>query len=226
MKKEHHYSNRLSWIRAFVLGANDGIISMSALVVGLAATNLSRESLIIGSSSALIAGALSMWAGEYISVCSQADSEQEDIKREKKALKENPEIEFEELVQAYIEKGLSEDLSRQVATQLSAEDPLKAHLLEELNFDEEYKANPWQAAFVSFFAFLLGGVVPTLVGIYSSNIQLWIYPVTIICLAFLGYISAVLGGSKPIKGILRIVLIGIVVLLITNSLGSLVHQLS
>jgi VIT1/CCC1 family predicted Fe2+/Mn2+ transporter len=221
MHEEHHFSNRLGWIRAAVMGANDGIISMSGLVMGLAATQISKENLILSSISALFAGAFSMWAGEYISVSSQADSEKSDIQREMQSLEENPREEFLELVDAYKEKGLSDKLSHEVAKELTEKDALKAHLLEELNYDDEYKAAPWQAAFVSFFSFLIGGAVPTLVAIFIDKITLWSYPITLIALIILGYSSARLGGVTPLKGILRITIVGMGILALTNFLGSL-----
>jgi VIT1/CCC1 family predicted Fe2+/Mn2+ transporter len=220
MNKEHHFSNRLGWIRAGVLGANDGIISMSGLVMGLGASQLPRESLIFSSLSALLAGALSMWAGEFISVSSQADSEKEDIKREKEALKKYPKEEFLELVRAYQNKGISEQTAHLVAKELTEKDALKAHLAEELNYDDEYKAAPWQAAFVSFFSFLLGGSVPTIIALFIDNIVFWSYPITIFALIILGYVSSKLGGVSPLKGILRITFIGLAILFITNYLGS------
>lgn len=221
MHKEHHFSNRLSWLRAGVMGANDGIISMSGLVVGLASSSITSEAVFLGALTALIAGALSMGVGEFISVSSQADSELADIQREQQALTENPEEELQELVMAYKNKGLSTELAEKVAHELSKSNPLKAHLAEELNYDEDYKAQPWQAAFVSLVAFLIGGGIPVLVSYLSQNLLVVIYPMTILALILLGYISAKMGGVSPLKAILRIVVLGVAVLVLTQILGSL-----
>lgn len=221
MHKEHHFSTNSSWLRAAVLGANDGIISMSGLVVGLTATGTETENVILGSVSALIAGAISMFAGEYISVSSQADSEKEDIKREKQSLLENPEEEFQELVQVYEEKGLSSKLAYEVATELTKTNPLKHHLKEEINYEEGDKANPLQAGFVSFTSFLIGGGMPTLLVIVTEKVLVLIYPVTLIGLALLGYFSARTGGVPPLRPIFRITSVGIFVLLLTQFIGNL-----
>ena len=221
MHAEHHYSNRLAWLRAMVLGANDGIISMSGLVIGLRASGMAERDQLIAALAALVAGALSMWAGEYIAVSSQADSEQADLEREKQALEESPEEEFEELVLAYRKKGLSESLARQVSEQIYKKDPLAAHLQEELNFQEGHEAKPWLAAFSSLFAFCLGGSVPVL---FSNLLYLQIYEIYLVtagCLVALGFSSAKIGGVNPLRPILRVLGFGILVMLLSERLGSL-----
>lgn len=203
------------------MGANDGIISMAGLVVGLTSTGTDKENIILGTVSALIAGAISMWAGEYISVSSQSDSEKEDIKREIKSLAENPKEELAELSQAYVEKGLSLELAQEVAKELTKHNALEAHLKEEINYEHDAKANPWQAAFVSFFAFMIGGGIPTIVIFFTDNILAFVYPTTLLALSILGYFSSKMGGVPVLKPLLRIVSMGVFVLALTHYLGTL-----
>ena len=153
---EHHAIERIGWLRAAVLGANDGIISTASLILGVAAASTTRDPVIISGVAALIAGALSMAAGEYVSVSSQADAEKADLAREKYELTHMPEHERQELTQIYINRGLTPDLAKQVADQLSAHDPLKAHARDELGISEFTEARPIQAALASALTFSLG----------------------------------------------------------------------
>jgi VIT1/CCC1 family predicted Fe2+/Mn2+ transporter len=219
MRAEHHYANRLGWIRAAVLGANDGIISMAGLVVGLEATELSTGAVSIATWSALIAGALSMGVGEYISVSSQADSEKYDVLREKRALEQFPEQELRELTQAYVAKGISPALAGQVAKELTQVDALSVHVKEELNYDTDHRAKPFQAAVYSFLAFLVGGVIPA--ACIFFDYRNLVYPITIMALSMLGCFSAKLGGVPPLKPTFRVVILGLSVMLMTHLLGAL-----
>jgi VIT1/CCC1 family predicted Fe2+/Mn2+ transporter len=220
MHKEHHFSNRLSWLRAAVMGANDGIISMSGLVLGLASSSMDKGVVFLAALTGLIAGALSMGVGEYISVSSQSDSEKADIKREEKALSDSPKEEFKELVAAYEKKGLSSELATKVARELSDKDALKAHLSEELNYDEDYKAMPFQAGIVSLIAFFIGGGIPVSLALLSDKISIYLYPTTILSLVLLGFVSAKLGGVAPLKSILRVTLLGLLVLFLSQFISS------
>jgi VIT1/CCC1 family predicted Fe2+/Mn2+ transporter len=222
--EEHHFSNRTGWIRAGVLGANDGLISISGLVIGVAATGASHETLLLATLSALIAGALSMAAGEFISVGAQSDIEKYDIKREEDSLRENPDEELAELKQMYTAKGLEPDLAEKVAVQLTKNNALHAHLMEELGFTEVARAKQLQAALVSLLAFLTGGGVPTLVAWFAEgSIQAFVLPATLVGLAVLGFVSARLGGVPALRSVLRVVIVGIVVLYVSDFLGGLAN---
>jgi VIT1/CCC1 family predicted Fe2+/Mn2+ transporter len=212
---EDHYVHRSNWLRAAVLGANDGILSMSSLTAGVAAAGVSRETIILASLAGLVAGALSMAAGEFVSVSSQTDIEKADILREQKELKESPEEELEMLSEIYIRRGLKEETARQVAIELTEKDALEAHIRDELGIIEQNSANPIQAAFASFLAFAAGGVLPLLVALYT------IYGSSILFLTLLGFLSAKAGGAKPIKPILRLVFWGTIAMGLTIFVGRL-----
>ncbi len=203
---ESHYIHRIGWLRAGVLGANDGILSTTSIVIGVAAAAVDRHTLILAGLSGLIAGAMSMAAGEYISVSSQSDTEKADVKREKKELEEMPEEELIELARIYQEKGLSEKLSLQVAQELTEHDALEAHLRDELGITEVSKARPLQAAAASFASFTVGGALPLLVAIFwtlDSMIYAQ-YGFAIVFLLLLGLLAAKTGGAPKGKSILRI----------------------
>ncbi len=221
MELEKHYVNRSNWLRAAVLGANDGILSTASIAVGVAAASTSSDPVIISTWAGLVAGALSMAAGEYVSVSSQADVEQADLAREKKELQEIPEIELQELAKIYIERGLSQDLAQRVAIELTEHNALLAHARDELGINEITSANPLQAALASAFAFFMGGALPLLV-VYSAPFQSLIiseYICTIFFLIFLGYTSAKLGGSSVPKAILRITIWGTIAMAFTGMIG-------
>lgn len=175
MHIENHYINRSGWLRAAVLGANDGILSTTSLAIGVAAASVSREPILLAAVAGLAAGALSMAAGEYVSVSSQADIEQADLKREKTALQTAPEEELEELAAIYTQRGLSEELARAVAVQLTAYNALEAHARDELGINEITQANPFMVAFASAVSFTIGGLFPLLVAIFAPINQMVFY---------------------------------------------------
>ncbi|MEX1190382.1 MAG: VIT family protein [Brumimicrobium sp.] len=220
---EEHYVHRSNWLRAAVLGANDGILSMASLTAGVAAASVSRETIILASLAGLVAGALSMAAGEYVSVSSQTDIEKADIKREKKELKESPEEELELLTQIYINRGLKRETALQVAKEMTENDPLEAHVRDELGINEQNAANPIQAAFASFLAFAVGGILPLLVAIFAplEDMEFVIYGASILFLILLGYVSAKVGGSPAWKAIIRLVFWGTIAMGITIYVGHL-----
>lgn len=218
---EEHYIHRSNWLRAAVLGANDGILSMASLTAGVAAASVSRETIILASLAGLVAGALSMAAGEYVSVSSQTDIEEADIQREKRELAESPEEELELLTQIYVMRGLKEETARQVAIEMTEKDPLEAHVRDELGINEQNAANPIQAAVASFLAFAVGGLLPLLVALFAplENMEFVIYGSSILFLIILGYVSAKAGGAPPGKAILRLVFWGTAAMGITILVG-------
>ena len=207
---DSHYIHRSNWLRAAVLGANDGIISVSSLAIGVAAASSTREPILLATVAGLVAGALSMAAGEYVSVSSQTDTEQADIKREAKELEEMPEAELNILAQIYERRGLKKETALQVAKELTAADALGAHIRDELGINEISQANPVQAAIASGAAFTAGGVLPLLVTLFApvKNMEYFLYGFTILSLVILGAVSAKTGGSGIKKAILRIVIWG------------------
>mgnify|MGYP003488138861 FL=1 len=207
---DSHYIHRSNWLRAAVLGANDGIISVSSLAIGVAAASSTREPILLATVAGLVAGALSMAAGEYVSVSSQTDTEQADIKREAKELEEMPEVELNILAQIYERRGLKKETALQVAKELTAADALGAHIRDGLGINEISQANPVQAAIASGAAFTAGGVLPLLVTLFApvKNMEYFLYGFTILSLVILGAVSAKTGGSGIKKAILRIVIWG------------------
>lgn len=218
-----HYLERSGWLRAAVLGGNDGIISVSALIVGIAASGASPSTILMAGIAGLSAGATSMAAGEYVSVSSQSDIERADILREAKALSDNPEAEYEELVDIYRHRGLSEATARQVATELTEKDQLEAHLRDELGLVDELKANPFQAAMVSALSFIIGAGVP-LLSVWLAppdKILMSVLIATILSLTTLGAIGAKLGGAPIGRAIVRVVALGLLALAVTFGVGTL-----
>lgn len=205
-----HYIHRSNWLRAAVLGANDGIISISSLAIGVAAASATREPIALAAVAGLVAGALSMAAGEYVSVSSQTDTEKADIEREAKELEEMPEVELQILAQIYERRGLKKETAMQVALELTAVDALGAHVRDELGINEISQANPIQAAFASGAAFTVGGVLPLLVTLLApvATMEYWLYGSTILSLIVLGTISAKTGGASIQKAIARITIWG------------------
>lgn len=210
METENHYINRSGWLRAAVLGANDGILSTTSLVIGVAAASVGREPILLAAVAGLVAGALSMAAGEYLSVSSQSDVETADLERESFALKTMPETELEELADIYVQRGLSKTLARQVATELTAHDALEAHARDELGINEITQANPLMAAFASAVSFIVGGLLPVLVAFFApiKDMVFYQYGFSILFLALSGILAAKAGGSKMIKAVLRICIWG------------------
>lgn len=218
-----HYIQRSNWLRAAVLGANDGILSIASLAIGVAAASNSREPIIIATVAGLVAGALSMAAGEFVSVSSQTDIEKADILREKEELKEMPELELERLAEIYEKRGLKKDTALTVAKELSEYDVLNAHMRDELGINEISQAKPIQAALASGTSFTLGGLLPLIVALLLpvSNMEYYLYGSAIIFLGMLGALSARTGGSSIKKAIIRITFWGTAAMGLTALVGYL-----
>lgn len=220
---EHHHVNRIGWLRAAVLGANDGIVSTASLVVGVAAAGPERSAVLLAGVAGLIAGALSMAAGEYVSVSSQSDTERADIAREKQELHDEPEMELEELTQIYVARGVEPDLAREVARQMMAKDALGAHARDELGISEITIARPLQAALASASTFSAGAAAPLIVALLapSSLLVPGVFALSLFCLAVLGAIGARTGGAPVLTGVLRVTFWGAVAMAVTAGVGSL-----
>lgn len=220
---EPHFSERNNWLRAGVLGANDGLISTASLLMGMAATGASRELLLISGVSALVAGAVSMSAGEYVSVSSQADTERADLATEQRELYQYPEREHAELAQIYRQRGLSDSLADEVATALMAHDALDAHARDEIGITPTAQARPLQAALASALAFALGAILPViLVGVVALSAVPSVLPIaTLLGLALLGVGSAKLGGAPAVRAVVRVVLWGVLAMGATALIGHL-----
>ena len=220
---DNHYIHRSNWLRAAVLGANDGIISISSLAIGVAAASSTREPILLATVAGLVAGALSMAAGEYVSVSSQTDIEKADIEREKIELKEMPEEELSILAQIYENRGLKRETALLVAKELTETDALAAHVRDELGINEISQANPLQAALASGAAFTVGGVLPLLVTLFApvQNMEYWLYGFTIVFLGILGTVSAKVGGSSIMKAIRRIIIWGTIAMILSALVGYL-----
>ena len=218
---DSHYIHRSNWLRAAVLGANDGIISIASLAIGVAAASSTRQPIALATVAGLVAGALSMAAGEYVSVSSQTDTEQADIEREKQELREMPEQELEILAQIFEKRGLKKETAMQVAIELTEKDSLGAHIREELGINEISQANPIQAAIASGASFTVGGVLPLLVILFApvKGMEYWLYGSTTIFLIILGTIAAKTGGSSLKKAILRITVWGTIAMGLSALVG-------
>lgn len=225
MELEQHFITRTGWLRAAVLGANDGILSTTSIVIGIAAANSSRTSIVLAALAGLVAGAMSMAAGEYVSVSSQSDTEKADLRREQRELEQMPETELEELAKIYQARGLDPDLARQVATQLTRHNALEAHAKDELGINEMTQANPLQAAVASFASFVAGAALPLLVSFLAPlRYMVWYqYLFSIGFLMVLGAIAAKAGGSGIGTGVLRICFWGTVAMATTAFVGYLFH---
>lgn len=218
---ESHYIHRSNWLRAAVLGANDGIISISSLAIGVAAASSAREPILLATVAGLVAGALSMAAGEYVSVSSQTDIEKADIERERQELEEMPEIELQILAQIYEKRGLKKETAMLVARELTEKDALEAHVRDELGINEISQANPMQAAMASGAAFTVGGLLPLLVTCVAPVLKMeyWLYGFTLVFLVILGAISAKTGGSSIPKAIIRITIWGTIAMILSALVG-------
>jgi VIT1/CCC1 family predicted Fe2+/Mn2+ transporter len=218
-----HYIHRSNWLRAAVLGANDGIISISSLAIGVAAASTTREPIVLATVAGLVAGALSMAAGEYVSVSSQTDTEKSDIEREIKELNEMPEEEMHILAQIYERRGLKKETAMQVARELTEHDALGAHIRDELGINEISQANPIQAALASGAAFSVGGVLPLLVILFApvKGMEYWLYGSTIVFLIILGATAAKTGGSNILKAVIRITVWGTIAMGLSAFVGYL-----
>lgn len=223
MEMEKHYVMRSGWLRAAILGANDGILSTASIVIGVAAASETREPIVLAGVAGLVAGALSMAAGEYVSVSSQSDLESADLKREQMELKEMPESELKELAMIYEERGLSKELSMQVAEELTAHDALGAHARDELGINEITQAKPFQAAAASGGAFIFGGVLPVIVAMFGDvDLMVYLqYVFTTVFLALLGSVAAKTGGSNIGRAVMRITFWGTIAMGVTALIGYL-----
>ena len=220
---DNHYIHRSNWLRAAVLGANDGILSTASLAIGVAAASDLREPIILATVAGLVAGALSMAAGEFVSVSSQTDVEKADIEREKQELEEMPEIELQRLAKIYENRGLKKETALTVAKELTEKDALAAHIRDELGINEISQAKPIQAAFASGAAFTVGGILPLMVALFLplNNIVYYLYGFAILFLILLGGLAAKTGGSSVGRAIIRITFWGTVAMGLTALVGSL-----
>jgi VIT1/CCC1 family predicted Fe2+/Mn2+ transporter len=221
--REFHSVSRIGWLRAAVLGANDGIVSTASLIVGVAASGAGHGAVLTAGVAALVAGALSMAAGEYVSVSSQSDTEKADLARERLELELSPDSEIEELVGIYRGRGLSDDLARQVAAQLTSHDALAAHARDELGILELTSARPVQAAVTSALTFSLGAAAPLLVALLApvSSLAWAVSAAALFFLVLLGGLGAWAGGAPLMRGILRVALWGALALAVTAGVGRL-----
>jgi VIT1/CCC1 family predicted Fe2+/Mn2+ transporter len=220
---ERHLGGRAAWLRAAVLGANDGLISTASLMVGVAAADSSRSAILVAGFAGLTAGALSMAAGEYVSVSSQRDTERADLERERIELEATPEAERDELAKIYRDRGLSEELADRVADELSQQDRLAIHARDELGIDLDALANPVQAATVSAASFVVGAIIPVLVVLFASaslRLPLTIMS-TLIGLGTLGAVGARLGGAPQGRAAIRVLIGGMLALVISLAIGRL-----
>ena len=223
LDSENHFVNRSNWLRAAILGANDGILSTASIILGVAAAATTRESIVLAGIAGLVAGALSMAAGEYVSVSSQSDIETADLKREQQELDEYPEEELQELAKIYSNRGLTPELSLEVAIQLTQHNALEAHARDELGINDISQAKPLQAAFASGAAFIFGGILPIIVALYVELNHMIVlqYSFSILFLAFLGAVAAKTGGSSVWKSVMRITFWGTLAMLFTALIGYL-----
>ena len=222
--KERHLVSRIGWLRAAVLGANDGIISTASLILGVAGASASKGSIPLAGIAGLVAGAMSMADGEYVSVSSQSDTENADLAREREELATEPEAEREELTQIYVDRGVEPTLARQVADQLTAKDALGAHARDELGISEITTARPVQAALTSAATFSVGAAAPLALVLVSPGD--WLVPVvaggSLFALAVLGWLGAKTGGAEVLKPVLRVTFWGALAMAITFGIGVLV----
>jgi VIT1/CCC1 family predicted Fe2+/Mn2+ transporter len=220
---ERHKTHNIGWLRAAVLGANDGIVSTASLIVGVAASNADYKAVLVAGVAGLVAGAMSMAAGEYVSVSSQSDTEESDLNRERKELAENIPGEKKELTNIYIKRGLAPELAAEVAEQLMVKDALGAHARDELGISETVTARPVQAAFASAASFAVGAAMPLLVSFFAPVYALvWLVSIaSLFFLALLGAVAAYTGGAGIVKGAFRVTFWGAVAMAATAAIGAL-----
>jgi len=220
--REMHLIERIGWLRAAVLGANDGIVSTASLIVGVAAASQGRGEILVAGVAGLVAGAMSMAAGEYVSVSSQADTERADLAREKAELETQPEFELEELTQMYVARGVSADLARQVAVQMTAKDALGAHARDELGISEVTTARPIQAALASAATFAVGAALPLLLAVILplNILVMTVSAASILFLALLGGVGAKVGGAPILKAVVRVTFWGAMAMALTAGVGA------
>lgn len=221
--REGHLVHRIGWLRAAVLGANDGIVSTASLILGVAASGANSAAILVAGIAGLVAGAMSMAAGEYVSVSSQADTEQADLAREKQELEETPQQELAELSAIYEQRGLDKALAVQVAIQLTAHDALGAHARDELGISETTAARPIQAALASACSFAIGATLPILISVFapSASMMLAVSLSSLLFLALLGALSANAGGASMLLGARRVTFWGALAMLATAGVGTL-----
>jgi vacuolar iron transporter family protein len=221
--RERHRTERTGWLRAAVLGANDGIVSTASLIMGVAAAGASRSAILTAGAASLVAGAMSMAAGEYVSVSSQADTEHADLERERRELATDVEAEQKELASIYAHRGVEANLARQVAEQLMAFDALGAHARDELGISEILKAQPLQAAASSAAAFASGAALPLITALLSParTVSIVVAITALFFLAALGALSARTGGSPPARAVTRVTFWGALAMALTTAVGSL-----
>lgn len=219
--KQRASNSQLNWLRAAVLGANDGVVSVSSIILGVAGATSARHTIFIAGLAGLVAGAFSMAVGEYVSVSSQRDTERAYIAKEKRRLARDPAHELEGLAEVYMSKGVSAKTAHQVAVELSQKDALKAHLETELNLDEEDLNNPTQAALASMISFTIGGLIPLVaVMVASRHTRVAVtFVAVLVALTITGYLSATVGNASRKRAILRVVLGGAVAMLLTYAVG-------
>ncbi len=217
-----HYIHKSNWLRAAVLGANDGILSTASIAIGMAAASTTKEPVMLATVAGLVAGALAMAAGEYVSVSSQTDIETADIEREKRELEEMPEMELQMLAQIYVKRGLKKETALTVAKELTEYDALGAHVRDELGINEISEAKPLQAALASGASFVGGGLLPFLVVLWLPlhNLEYYLYGFAILFLGTLGAVSAKAGGSSVSKAVIRITFWGTIAMGMTALVGS------
>jgi len=220
---ERHRSERIGWLRAAVLGANDGIVSTASLIVGVAAAEASRSNVLVAGIAGLVAGAMSMAAGEYVSVSSQADTENADLARERSELAADPAFELDELQEIYVGRGLERALARQVAEQLTAHDALAAHARDELGISAVHAARPVQAALASAGTFAIGAALPLIVAAVAPTprIIVLVASTSLLFLALLGAVAARTGGASIMRGAIRVTFWGAAALALTAFIGHL-----
>lgn len=216
---EQHRTSRIGWLRAAVLGANDGIVSTASLVVGVASAASSRQEVLVAGVAGLVAGALSMAAGEYVSVSSQADTERADLDRERRELATQPQAEEDELTTIYVRRGLDQVLARDVARQLMAKDALTAHARDELGLTEEQAARPLQAALASAATFAVGAAVPIAAIMVVPPSVIVVSSISLVCLVALGALAARTGGASPLAGAARVAFWGALAMALTAGVG-------
>lgn len=223
---EPHLSGRSGWLRAAVMGANDGILSTAALIVGVAAGAADHITIMLAGIAGMVAGALSMAAGEYVSVSSQSDVEQADIRRERAELRLNPQGELEELAAIYETRGLEPALAREVSEQLTKVDALGAHLRDEIGLTDLSPPRPYQAAVVSALTFAAGASVPLVVGAVAplGSVTLWVGAAALVALGALGALGAQAGGAPRQRAALRVMIWGVLAMAATSAIGTLVGQ--
>ncbi len=225
---EHqHYSHRTGWLRAAVLGANDGIVSTAALIVGVAGAGTGAREILLAGVAGLVAGAMSMAAGEYVSVSSQSDTEAADLAKEREWLESHPEYELDELTRIYIERGVSADLAREVARQMMEKDALAAHARDEIGITEVGSVSPIRAAFASALSFLAGGLIPlvavlSVLGTTRAAMITVVTAASLLSLTLLGVLSARAGGAPVLRAVLRVTFWGALAMAITALVGNLV----